>query len=55
MAIIYREHLLFDYSLGLASQEEILRAESIISSSREAAELYASFKAGLSMLETIEI
>ncbi|MHC4125796.1 MAG: hypothetical protein ACYSRR_04995, partial [Planctomycetota bacterium] len=50
-----QKQLLFDYSLGLASQEEILRAESIISSSREAADLYASFKAGLSILEAIEI
>jgi hypothetical protein len=57
MALLNNEqkHLLFDYSLGLASQEEILRAESIISSSREAADLYARFKAGLSILETIEI
>ncbi len=49
-----QQELLFDYSMGLASQEQASQAESLIAADPTAAELHASFKIILSPLNTIE-
>jgi len=49
-----QKKLLFDYCIGLTSQEDIAEAQNLISSNPEAAELHARMKATLSPLEGYE-
>ena len=46
--------LLFKYSLGLTSQQQILQAKNLIDSNHEAAKAYANLKTALCPLETLE-
>ncbi len=48
------KELLLDYCLGIAPQEEVLRAESLLASNPRAAQLYASFQRSMSPLQTLE-
>jgi len=48
-----QKRLLFDYCLGLTSQEATAEAEALISSSEEAAELHSKLKVSLSPLDSL--
>ena len=47
----YQKQLLFDYCIGLTSEKETAEAKSLISSSEEAAEIYAKLKAAVAPLD----
>lgn len=49
-----QKELLFDYCMGLTSEERSGQAEGLISSNREAAEICSRVKATLSPLDTVE-
>ena len=49
-----QKQLLFDYSFGLTSESESARAQALISSNEEAAEIYRCLQALLAPLETLE-
>ncbi len=49
-----QKQLLFDYCIGLASPEETAEVELLISSNKEAAELYAKLKSTFLPLESLE-
>lgn len=49
-----QKELIFNYCMGLTSQEEAAEVKSLILSSKEASEIHSSFKSALSPLETIE-
>lgn len=49
-----QKHLLFDYCIGLTSQERTAEAEMLISSNQEAAEIHSKLKSALAPLESIE-
>jgi prepilin-type processing-associated H-X9-DG protein len=49
-----QKQLLFDYCLGLTSEETTAEAEQLIASNRQAAEIYAKLKTALSPLKTLE-
>ncbi len=49
-----QKRLLFDYCMGLASPEQIVEAEALISSNPEAAEVHSKIKATLAPLNSIE-
>ncbi len=48
-----RKELLFDYCMGLASPEQTVEAQELISSNKEAAELHSSLQAALAPLGRI--
>jgi len=48
-----QKQLLFDYCLGLTSQEAAAEAEALISSNQEAAELHSKLKTSLSLLDSL--
>jgi len=50
-----QKQLLFDYSLGLTSQEESSKAEALISSSEEAAQIHAKLRSALVPLESLKL
>lgn len=49
-----QKQLLFDYCIGLTSEEQSAEALSLISSNDEAAEIHSKLKASLSPLETVQ-
>ncbi len=49
-----QKHLLFDYCLGLTSDEETAEVKALISSNEEAAEIHSKLKAALSPLDSME-
>ena len=49
-----QKQLLFDYCVGLTSQEQTDEAEALISSSQEAAEIHSRLQATLAPLESVE-
>jgi hypothetical protein len=49
-----QKQLLFDYSLGLASDHEAAEAEELLSSNEEAIELHRTFQQTLAPLDTVE-
>ncbi len=49
-----QKQLLFDYCVGLTSQEESVEAETLISSNQEAAEIHSQLRATLAPLESLE-
>ena len=49
-----QKQLLFDYSLGLASDREAAEAEKLLSWSEEAIELHRTFQQTLAPLDTVE-
>ncbi len=48
-----QKQLLFDYCIGLTSEEEATEAEALISSNEEAAEIHSKLKDSLSPLESL--
>ena len=48
-----QKQLLFDYCIGLTSEEQTAEAEALISSNDEAAEIHSKLKAALAPLETV--
>jgi hypothetical protein len=50
-----QEQLLFDYCIGLASQEEAREAEALISSNKEAFELHSNLKSTFDPLEKLKL
>ena len=51
----YHRELLFDYSLGLASENETAEAQGLLETSQEAQELYELFVSSLSPLGSVEV
>ncbi|MHC4489377.1 MAG: hypothetical protein ACYS9C_12435 [Planctomycetota bacterium] len=49
-----QRQLLFDYCVGLTSQEQTAEAEALISSNQEAAEIHSRLQATLAPLESVE-
>lgn len=49
-----QKQLLFDYCIGLTSEQEAAEAQKLLSVSEEAAGIYAKIKASLSPLDTLE-
>lgn len=49
-----QKQLLFDYAVGLTSEQESAEAETLISSHEEAAKIHSSIKATLSPLDSLE-
>lgn len=49
-----QKKLLFDYCIGLTSEEHTAEAQALISTNKEAAEIYSKIKSSLSPLESIE-
>ena len=49
-----QKQLLFDYCIGLTSEEQSAEAQTLISSNDEAAEIHSKLKAALAPLETIQ-
>lgn len=49
-----QKHLLFDYCIGLTSEEETAEAETLISSNQEAAEIHSKLKSALAPLASLE-
>ncbi len=49
-----QKQLLFDYCIGLTSEEEAAQAQSLISSNKEAAEIHAKLKSAFAPLESIK-
>jgi len=49
-----QKQLLFDYCLGLTSEKETAKAEHLISSNVEAAEIHSKFKSSLSPLDSLK-
>jgi len=49
-----QKQLLFDYCIGLTSEQQTTEAEALISSSQEAAEIHSKLKAALAPLEGLE-
>jgi hypothetical protein len=50
-----QKQLLFDYCIGLTSQEETTEAKALISSNEEASELYTKLKSSFSPLDSLEL
>jgi hypothetical protein len=48
-----QKQLLFDYCVGVASKEEAIEAETLISSNKEAAEIHSTFKIVFEPLESL--
>jgi len=49
-----QKQLLFDYSLGLTTEEETAKAKALINSKREAVEIYSRIKATLAPIDSIQ-
>lgn len=49
-----QKQLLFDYSIGLTSEEQTTEAETLISENKEAVEIHSKLKASLAPLESLE-
>ncbi len=49
-----QKQLLFDYCIGLTSEEQTAEAEDLIASNNEAAEIHSKLKAALAPLETVQ-
>ena len=49
-----QKQLLFDYCIGLTSEEQTAEAQALISSNDEAAEIHSKLKAALAPLESLE-
>jgi hypothetical protein len=49
----HQKQLLFNYSLGLTSEEEIDQAEQLITSNKQAAEIRSKLKAVFGLLDSI--
>jgi prepilin-type processing-associated H-X9-DG protein len=49
-----QKQLLFDYCIGLTSQEETAEAEALISTNKEAAEIHSKLKAAIAPLDSLE-
>ena len=49
-----QKHLLFDYCIGLTSQEQNAQAQALISSDNDAAQIHAKLKSALSPLDILE-
>lgn len=49
-----QKQILFDYSIGLASEDENAQAEQLIASNKQAAQIYARMKAFLAPLESLK-
>ncbi len=49
-----QKQLLFDYCIGLTSQNETAEAEALISSNKEAAKIHSKLKAALTPLDSLE-
>jgi len=49
-----QRQLLFDYSLGLTSEQEHPEAKRLLASSGEASEIYQAIRAALSPLDSLE-
>src|SRR3972149_7897405 len=49
-----QKQLLFDYCIGLTSDEETAEIEALIASNEEAAEIHSKLKSALSPLDSIE-
>ncbi|MHC4461101.1 MAG: hypothetical protein ACYS6W_04245 [Planctomycetota bacterium] len=49
-----QKQLLFDYCIGLTSEEEAAKAEALISSNKEAAKIHSKLKAALAPLDSLE-
>jgi hypothetical protein len=49
-----QKQLLFDYCIGLTSQEQTAEVQALISANEEAAEIHSKLKAALAPLETIQ-
>ncbi len=50
----HQKQLLFDYCIGLTSQQETAEAEALISSNDQAAQIHSKLKAALSPLDSIQ-
>ena len=50
-----QKQLLFDYCLGLTTEQESAEAEALISSSEEAAQIHAKLRSAIAPLESIEL
>lgn len=50
-----QKQLIFDYCIGLTSEEHSAEAEQLMSSNSEAAEIYSNIKAALTPLDSMEI
>ena len=50
----YQKQLLFDYCIGLTSDEQTAEAQALISANDEAAEIHSKLKTALAPLETIQ-
>jgi hypothetical protein len=51
----HQKQLLFDYCIGLTSEEQTAEARALISGNDEAAEIHSKFKAALAPLDTIQL
>ena len=49
-----QKQILFDYCLGLASDEQVKQAEQLISSNKDASEIYSNLKSAFSVLDRFE-
>ncbi len=49
-----QKQLLFDYCIGLTSEEQTAEAQALISGNDEAAEIHSKLKAALAPLDTIQ-
>jgi anti-sigma-K factor RskA len=49
-----QKELLFDYCLGLTSENDTIKAKKLISSDKNAAEICSKLKAALTPLESLE-
>lgn len=49
-----QKQLLFDYCIGLTSQEQSVEAEALVASNQEAANIHAKLKATLTLLDPLE-
>ncbi|MBN2180352.1 MAG: hypothetical protein JW715_00450 [Sedimentisphaerales bacterium] len=49
-----QKQLLFDYCIGLTTEEQTAEAQALISTNSEAAEIYSSIKAALEPLDSVE-
>ncbi|MDH4241630.1 MAG: hypothetical protein OEW48_18890 [Phycisphaerae bacterium] len=50
----HQKQLLFDYCIGLTSEEQAAEAQALISDSDEAAEIHSKLKATLALLDTVQ-
>ena len=51
----HQKQLLFDYCIGLTSEEQTAEAQALISSNDDAAEIHSKLKATLALLDTVQL